>query len=116
MYVPVRRKGGSNKADSSKYDINSRTVPLSSLSNIAALEDTIPSKIKGSTFELGGTLNPMEAPKALSQSGYLIAKKGGRAAEDRMTSAAMRAERNQKRDVEEMVHYTIYHMPPRCLR
>lgn len=72
------------------------------MKNIQQLEDKIPNKIKSATIELGAPLNPLEGPKQLNETGYLLEKKGGRAAEPRMTSAAVRAERNKKRDVEEM--------------
>ena len=72
------------------------------MKNITSLEDGIPSRIKSSTIELGVQLNPMKPPKQLNETGFLLEKKGGRAAEPRMTSAAMRAERTKKRDVEEM--------------
>jgi hypothetical protein len=78
-------------------------MPLSILPNIQTLEDSIPSKIKSATIELGISLNPMATPKPLSSTGLLIPKVGSRAAEPRMTSSAIRAERNQKRDIEEMV-------------
>jgi hypothetical protein len=67
------------------------------------LENEIPSKIKSASVELGVKIDPMEPPKSLADGGYLLPAKGGRAAEPRMTSAAVRTARNQKRDVEEMV-------------
>ena len=102
VYVPIRRKGEVNKSDLSKYDINSRTAPLSTVAVINALEATIPKRIKSSTIELGVATDPMEHPKSLSQTGYLLPKKGGRAAEPRMTSAAVRDERHKKKYIEEM--------------
>jgi len=102
VYVPLRRKGGLNKIESEKYDVSSRTVSMEVMKNVQQLEDKIPNKIKSATIELGAPLNPLEGPKQLNETGYLLEKKGGRAAEPRMTSAAVRAERNKKRDIEEM--------------
>ena len=90
-----------NKIESEKFDVKSRTASLDVMQNILNLENKIPKKIKSATVELGG-LNPMEPPKQLNEIGYLLEKKGGRAAEPRMTSAAVRADRNKKRDIDEM--------------
>ena len=102
VYVPLRRKGGLNKIESEKFEVKSRTASMDVLANVRQLEDKIPNKIKSSTIELGAPLNPLEGPKQLNETGYLLEKKGGRAAEPRMTSAAVRAERNKKRDIEKM--------------
>lgn len=102
-YAPVKRKGGAKDKESEKFDILSRTAPLSVLTNVKLLENEIPKKIMSATIELGIRVNPMEPPKTLADTGYLIPTKGGRAAEPRLTSAAVRTLRNQKRDVEEMV-------------
>lgn len=102
VYAPIRRKGELNNIDSNKFEVNSRTASLAVAKNVMALEDSIPSTIKSSTVGLGAPLNPMNPPKQLNETGYLLEKKGGRAAEPRMTSAALRFDRIKKRDVEEM--------------
>lgn len=99
MYAPVRRLGQEASAESSKFDIASRTLPLDNIGNIMSLEYTIPKRYLDG--EGGGEpLMAKTAPfKTKAPSGG-----GGRAAEHRLTSAAQRAIRLTKRDVEEMHH------------
>ena len=98
IYAPIRRDGRGFKPDPSKYDINSRTAPLDSLQSINQLEGAVPRSILAPE-EPGRGFSPL---KQLSKTEPLGIHNRIRAAEDRMTSAAARAQRNTKRDVEEM--------------
>jgi len=99
VYAPVRREGQEFAAAPQKFDVASRTLPLDNLSNILSLEYTIPKRLLDDDGGGGGNvLMARTAPfKTRSSSGG-----GGRAAESRLTSAAQRAIRFTKRDVEEM--------------
>jgi hypothetical protein len=100
VYAPVRRDGQETAAAPQKYDVASRTLPLDNLSNILSLEYTIPKRLLDDegNDNSGNVLMARSAPlrKANPAGG------GGRAAESRLTSAAQRAIRFTKRDVEEM--------------
>lgn len=98
IYAPIRRDGRGFKPDPSKYDVNSRTAPLDNLQNINQLEGAVPRSILAPE-EPGRGFSPL---KQLSKTEPLGIHNRICAAEDRMTSAAVRAQRNTKRDVEEM--------------
>ena len=94
IYVPSKRDGSDLPVDLQKFDVMARTAPLNTVNNIVALETCIPIPL------LTGTSNV-----ALSGTKGVPMKKangGGKAAEERLTSAAVRHIRNTKRDVEEM--------------
>jgi hypothetical protein len=108
LYAPVRRQGELGPPPANRYDIGSRTQPLDNLGNILALEYTIPRRLMGASPTehvapplLGATL-PVGAMRAPRAEGRI------RAAEPRLTSAAARALRQTKRDVEEM-HMILTH-------
>jgi len=103
VYAPVRRQGQEAAAPPEKFDVASRTLPLDNLSNILSLEYTIPKRLLDEE-DAGAPLMAKSATyKPKSQTGG-----GGRAAEPRLTSAAQRAIRFTKRDVEEM-HQILMH-------
>lgn len=100
VYAPVKREGKSVLEESEKYDVASRTLPLDNIGNILSLEYTIPRN-------LTDTADPATLLSKTAPAGGVAPtkKKVGpviRAAESRMTSAAQRAERITKRDVEDM--------------
>jgi hypothetical protein len=98
VYAPVRRLGQEQAPSPEKFDVASRTLPLDNIGNILSLEQTIPKKFLDNG-EKQAVLMAKTAPlKPQSNTG------GGRAAEPRLTSAAQRAIRLTKRDVEEMHH------------
>jgi hypothetical protein len=98
VYAPVRRMGQESGAPAEKFDIASRTLPLDNISNIISLEYTIPRRL----------MDDGQAPKLMAKTAPLkTSGGGGRAAEPRLTSAAQRALRNTKRDVEEMHHILV---------
>lgn len=108
LYAPVRRQGELGPPPANSYDITSRTQPLDNLGNILALEYTIPRRLLGASPTdhvapplLGSTL-PVGAMRAPRAEGRI------RAAESRLTSAAARALRQTKRDIEEM-HMILTH-------
>lgn len=99
VYAPVRRLGQEASSESNKFDIASRTLPLDNIGNIISLEYTIPKRYMDEDGA-GASLMAKTAPfKTRAPAGG-----GGRAAEHRLTSAAQRAIRLTKRDVEEMHH------------
>lgn len=89
--------------ESNKFDIASRTLPLDNIGNIISLEYTIPKRYMD---EEGGAGSPLMAKTAPFKT-RAAAGGGGRAAEHRLTSAAQRAIRLTKRDVEEMHHILV---------
>jgi hypothetical protein len=102
IYAPIMREGTSVKPEASHFDVLSRTAPLDNMVNIGNLESTIPKKL----LQIA---NPEEARRSMSktlpaQMGLGLGNGGGRASEHRDTSAAQRALRTTKRDVEEMHH------------
>lgn len=100
VYAPVRRLGQESSMESNKFDIASRTLPLDNIGNIISLEYTIPKRYMDEEGGAGSPLMAKTAPfKTRAPTGG-----GGRAAEHRLTSAAQRAIRLTKRDVEEMHH------------
>jgi len=96
-YAPVKRDGKDAKIDSTQFQVASRTAPLDNIANITAIEPFIPPSL----IQQAQNFSPT---KAMSQTAPVggLKKRGGRAAEDRLTSAAARHLRNTKRDVEEM--------------
>ena len=90
--------GQENAVAPEQFDIASRTLPLNNISNIISLEYTIPKRLMDEGD--GRTLMAKTAPLKLAGG-------GGRAAIPRLTSAAQRAIRNTKRDVEEMHHILV---------
>ena len=106
VYAPVKRTGKHLDSDLSKFNVLSRTAPLTNMNAIESLEETIPNRLLA--VPAANSDNPLSPQKILSSSlgagsGPFGEKKGGgRAAQPRLTSAAQRALRHQKRDVEEM--------------
>jgi len=92
IYAPIKRSGMLQNNDASKFDIMSRTAPLTTMDNISALEGDLSSNILGTQNKKIDMMSQTQPMK----------KKGPRAAEPRLTSAAMRALRNRKRDIEVM--------------
>ena len=92
VYAPIKRKGVLTETNSSKFDAMSRTTPLNTMENISQLEVQIPNKTLGTDNTRIDMMAQTQEHK----------KPGPRAAEPRMTSAAMRALRNRKRDIEVM--------------
>ena len=102
VYAPSRRQGMDPASGSPENNnVASRTMPLDNIGNILSLEQAIPKRLLDSG-------NAEDEPTALLMAKTLPAPDkpkfsgGGRAAEDRLTSAAQRAQRVTKRDVEEM--------------
>eukprot|EP01035_Chromulina_nebulosa_P023396 gene23396-30321_t len=96
VYAPVKRAGKNPAPRPDLFDVSSRTVPLDNIGNILSLEYTIPRNI---------IENPINAKTQMSKSmpvGSAINMRGNGVADPRMTSAAQRALRLTKRDVEEM--------------
>jgi len=98
MYAPIKRDGQGVKPDPNKYDVGLRTVPLDNLQNIAELEDVVPRSIIDQRPG-PGNFSPL---KQMSKTEPLGTHNRVRASEPRMTSAAVRAMRDTKRDIEEM--------------
>lgn len=104
VYAPQKRDGKSIPHDSQRYDIVGRTAPLSLLGNIEVLDSSIPRhyttvKSKAPPAHIGSD-NPQEV--LFSKTAPLIGVGGGRAAAQRLTSAAQRSIRNTKKDIETM--------------
>ena len=97
VYAPIKRLGKDVPVDPQRYDVASRTAPLDNMSNIMALEGSVPHSLLASGDERHFSPN-----KDMSKTAPLGTRGGGRAAEERLTSAANRSLRNTKRDVEEM--------------
>lgn len=95
VYVPAKRDGSDLPVDLNNFDVLSRTAPLNIANNIVSLETSIPMPL------LTGTSN-ITAHGGSATGPLLRSRGGGKAAEDRLTSAAIRNIRNTKRDVEEM--------------
>lgn len=95
-YAPLKREGKDSKVNTTQFEVLSRTAPLDNISNIADIEPFIPPSLLTNNLRTSPT-------KAMSRTapGGLFPR-GGRAAEERLTSAAARHIRNTKRDVEEM--------------
>jgi hypothetical protein len=95
VYVPAKRDGSDLPVDLNNFDVLSRTAPLNIANNIISLETSIPMPL------LTGTSN-ITAHGGSATGPLMRSRGGGKAAEDRLTSAAIRNMRNTKRDVEEM--------------
>lgn len=95
VYVPAKREGSDLPVDLNSFDVLSRTAPLNIANNIISLETSIPMPLLMGTSNI--TAHGGSATGPLTRS-----RGGGKAAEDRLTSAAIRNMRNTKRDVEEM--------------
>lgn len=101
VYAPARRQGMEPAAaPTENFDVASRTMPLDNIGNIINLESSLPRRMTDNSAEneaaellLAKSMPARDKPKFSG---------GGRAAEDRLTSAAQRALRMTKRDVEEM--------------
>lgn len=93
VYAPRTRLGKIVKVDTTKLDARSRTATLMSISNVEALEASIPSPTANlrSSGGLGGSLS--------SNGGEM---ERVHAFEERLTSAAQRSIRRAKKDVETM--------------
>jgi hypothetical protein len=95
-YAPLKREGKDAKPDSTNFEVLSRTAPLDNITNIQDIEPFIPPSLLSNAQQFSPT-------KAMSKTAPSGSKgRGGRAAEERLTSAAARHIRNTKRDVEEM--------------
>lgn len=91
LYAPRVREGKASAADSSKLDASSRIATLAHVDNVAELERSLPADLAaGATASMFST----------SKSGTSPART--HAHEERLTSAAQRAVRNAKKDVEAM--------------
>ena len=98
VYAPLKREGATVISSRTTADVSSRTLPLNSLDVIAAVEDCVPTRLKGFSNDL---FNPEK--KYLSSTLPVgVSKGGGRAAVPRLTSAATRTLRNTKSDVDTM--------------
>lgn len=98
VYAPARREGQDvTSFQPAKYEIGSRTVPLDNVNNIISLEHSIPKRYLDE--DTGN--EPLMAKTAPFKAKQKVGG-GGRVAEMRLTSAASRAIRITKRDVEEM--------------
>jgi len=94
VYAPVKRVGKNPAPRPDMFDVSSRTVPLDNVGNILSLEYTIPKRLMD---------NPVSAQMSKSMPvGAGINMRGNGVADQRLTSAAQRALRQTKRDVEEM--------------
>lgn len=95
-YAPIKRDGKNPAPGASKFDVASRTLPLDNIGNILNLEYSMPE----------GLLNnmPQQMSKTTNALGTTAKKpgRGGQVAEHRLTSAAQRAIRMTKKDVEDM--------------
>ena len=105
VYAPVRRQGQDLSIPAEKFDVISRTLPLDNITNIMNLEATIPKRLLDNNND--NMLMAKTAPMKLRSTTTGSNNGGGRAAEPRLTSAAQRAIRTTKRDVEEMHHILI---------
>lgn len=95
VYVPSKRDGTDLPVDLHQFDVLSRTAPLNVANNIISLETSIPMPLLTGTSNI--TAHGGSATGPLTRN-----RGGGRAAEERLTSSAIRSIRNTKRDVEEM--------------
>lgn len=97
VYAPTKRDGSDLPCDLKKFDIQARTAPLNNMNNIVNLEASISIPLlTGSSNITAHSATTGGIAKAKGTRG------GGKAAEERLTSAAVRHIRNTKRDVEEM--------------
>jgi hypothetical protein len=90
IYAPRVRDGASFKIDPAQLDVASRTATLLNVANVVDLESSLP-------LDMSFTATNLSVSQ---QSGVNTAPTS--AAEHRMTSAAMRAQRNAKKDVDMM--------------
>ena len=95
VYAPIKREGREVALPAERFDVASRVAPLSSLANISSLEQSIPSRLLGVSEVNGSVMMSKTAPAAFAAKPII-------AAEDRLSSAARRALRDTKRDLEEM--------------
>ena len=98
VYAPLKREGATVILSKTTSDVNSRTVPMNSLDVIAGVEDAVPGRLKTLNDDI---FNP-EKNYLSSTLPVGVSKGGGRAAKPRLTSSALRAERNTKLDIESM--------------
>jgi hypothetical protein len=89
-FAPIKREGVTHVVDSTNFDVASRTLPLDTIGNILSLEYSIPRKLVDNQFS---KTTPLVNPGTAASKGV---------AADRLSSAAQRAVRTTKRDVEEM--------------
>lgn len=98
VYAPLKRNGATVICSKTTADVSSRTVPMNTLDVIGSVEDAIPNRLKTINNDI---FNPEK--KYLSSTLPVGVGKGGvRAAESRLTSAAVRTLRNTKNDVDVM--------------
>jgi hypothetical protein len=88
-YAPLKREGKDAKIDTTQFEVLSRTAPLDNITNITDIDPFVPPSLLGTSKAAMSRTAPGKS-------------RGGRAAEERLTSAAARNVRNTKRDVEEM--------------
>lgn len=98
VYAPLKRNGATVISSKTTADISSRTLPMNSMDVIAGVEEVVPMRLKVVNNDV---FNPEK--KYLSSTLPVgVGKGGGRAAESRLTSAAVRTLRNTKNDVDAM--------------
>jgi hypothetical protein len=94
VYAPLKRDGATVIGSKSTANITAHTVQISNLQAMTALEEGIPNRFRAVSPEV---FNPEK--KLMSKT---WSKGGGRAAEPRLTSAAVRSERKTKTDIDTM--------------
>jgi hypothetical protein len=100
VYAPLKRDGKVNPTESRCFDTTVRAAPLNIVDNVEHLEATIPKVFTSTALKppaMGGNEQVM-----MSKTAPMGGKGGGRASENRLTSAAYRNIRNTKRDIETM--------------
>lgn len=95
VYAPIKRAGPVPDSDPAKFDVLSRTAPLTNMENITQLEANLPAVLSSTS----GADIVSNMSKTAPSDGR---NKGPRAAEPRLTSAAIRSLRARKRDIEVM--------------
>ncbi len=95
VYAPIKRSGPVPDSDPAKFDVLSRTAPLTNMENISQLETNLPAVLSSTS----GADIVSNMSKTAPSDGR---NKGPRAAEPRLTSAAIRSLRARKRDIEVM--------------
>jgi hypothetical protein len=98
VYAPLKRDGASVISSKTTADVNSRTMPMNSMDVIAGVEAVVPNRLKA----INNDIFDPEKKYLSSTLPVGISKGGGRAAKSRLTSSAMRAQRNTKIDIETM--------------
>lgn len=94
VYAPLKRDGATVIGSKSTVNITAHTVQINNLQAMTALEEGIPNRFRAVSPQV---FNPEK--KLMSKT---WSKGGGRAAEPRLTSAAVRSERKTKTDIDTM--------------